>query len=136
MASKISLISPGSPTATSMGWVEARASISRASFLSSLWKSSHIPHSGKRASTALTSIQDANPSLSQRSSHQSMVTRSPNHWWAISWATTMATRWRFRAEAPEGGASKAVSRKVMAPQFSMAPAAKSGIAIRSSLGRG
>ncbi len=74
--------------------------------------------------------------MSQRSSHQAMVTRSPNHWWAISWATTMATRWRFRAEAPTGGARRAVSRKVMAPQFSMAPAAKSGMAIRSSLGRG
>ena len=33
----------------------------------------------------------ANPSLSQRSVHHSMVTRSPNHWWASSCATTTAT---------------------------------------------
>ena len=32
----------------------------------------------------------ANDSFSQRSSHQRMVTRSPNHMWAISWATVPA----------------------------------------------
>ena len=34
----------------------------------------------------------ANASLSQIPSHHFMVTRSPNHMWAISWATTSATR--------------------------------------------
>ncbi len=39
----------------------------------------------------LYSIQLANPSLSQRSFHQRMVTRLPNHWCASSCATTTAT---------------------------------------------
>ena len=34
----------------------------------------------------------AKASFSQMPFHQPMVTRSPNHMWAISWATTSATR--------------------------------------------
>ena len=37
-------------------------------------------------------IHDAKPSLSHRSSHQRIVTRSPNHWCAISCAATEKTR--------------------------------------------
>ncbi len=48
-------------------------------------------HSGCIAAAALFSIQVAKPSLSQMLSHHCMVTRSPNHWCAISWATTRAT---------------------------------------------
>ena len=78
----------------------------------------------------------ANASLSQIPSHQRMVTRSPNHMWAISWATTSATRSRSARAAPASSTSRAVSRKVTHPRFSMAPKAKSGMATRSSLSAG
>ena len=34
-------------------------------------------------------MKEAKLSLSQRSSHHFIVTRSPNHWCAISWAMTL-----------------------------------------------
>ena len=78
----------------------------------------------------------ANASLSQMPFHHDMVTRSPNHMWAFSWATTSATRSSSAWVACRSSTSSAVSRKVMAPKFSMAPAAKSGMASRSSLSPG
>ena len=93
-------------------------------------------HSGFHASTASSSMNVAKASLSQMPFHHSMVTRSPNHMWATSWATTSATRSISVCEAAVSSTSSAVSRKVMAPRFSMAPAAKSGIASRSSLSPG
>src|SRR2546428_741593 len=39
----------------------------------------------------LVAIQLANDSLSHRSSHHFIVTRSPNHWWASSWAITLVS---------------------------------------------
>ncbi len=39
-------------------------------------------------------MYSAKDSFSQMSSHQLSVTRSPNHMWAISWATTIARVWR------------------------------------------
>jgi len=78
----------------------------------------------------------AKASLSQMPFHHSMVTRSPNHMWAISWATTSATRSRSVWEAAASSTRSAVSRYVIAPRFSIAPAAKSGIASMSSLSPG
>ncbi len=78
----------------------------------------------------------ANASFSQMPFHHAIVTRSPNHMWATSWATTSATRSSSVCEAAASSTSSAVSRKVTAPRFSMAPAAKSGIARRSSLSPG
>ncbi len=49
-------------------------------------------HSGFQASTASISMKVAKASLSQMPFHQLIVTRSPNHMWAFSWATTSATR--------------------------------------------
>ena len=48
--------------------------------------------------TIRSEIQLAKDSLSQRSSHQAMVTRSPNHMWAISWAMMLARRRRWLKE--------------------------------------
>ena len=93
-------------------------------------------HSGFQASTASISMKVAKASLSQMPFHQLIVTRSPNHMWAFSWATTSATRCSSAWEAAPASTSRAVSRKVMAPRFSMAPAAKSGMASRSSLSPG
>ena len=47
--------------------------------------------SGRKASHAAISMNVANASLSQIPFHQRIVTRSPNHMWASSWATTSAT---------------------------------------------
>ena len=93
-------------------------------------------HSGFQASTAIISMKVANASLSHRPFHQPIVTRSPNHMCAFSWATTSATRSRSAWVAVASSTSRAVSRKVMAPRFSIAPAAKSGMAMRSSLSPG
>ena len=67
-------------------------------------------HSGYWWSTALSPIQEAKLSFSQRSSHHSMVTRSPNHMWAISWETTSIMRCRVAAEEFSGSKSRTVSR--------------------------
>ena len=48
-------------------------------------------HSGRNASHAAISMNVANASLSQMPFHHLIVTRSPNHMWASSWATTSAT---------------------------------------------
>src|SRR6185437_766029 len=104
--------------------------------LRSLQYSFQKSHSGCTLSTAFVDIQVANASLSQRSSHHFMVTKSPNHRCAISCAITEEAPWRARAEAVAGSMSSSVSRKVMAPGFSMAPASKSGIAIKSSFFQG
>ena len=73
----------------------------------------------------------ANASLSQIPFHHFMVTRSPNHMWASSWAITSTTFWSSPWVACSGSARSSVSRKVMQPRFSMAPNAKSGMATRS-----
>ncbi len=89
-------------------------------------------HSGFQSSTMAKAIQVAKASLSQRSSHQAMVTRSPYHMWASSWAITSAARLRSARVAVAGSSSSSVSRKKTAPAFSMAPNSKSGTATRSS----
>ena len=97
-------------TSCSMGWEFFRPSRLRARLVSILTNCVHISHSGNNQSTALVPIQEAKLSLSQRSSHHSMVTRSPNHICAISCATTSATRCRVPAEEFSGSTSSAVSR--------------------------
>jgi hypothetical protein len=104
--------------------------------LRACWKSSHIFHSGRQSSTIEKAIQVANDSLSHRSSHHSMVTRSPNHMCASSCAITSATRLRSARLMVFGSTSSSVSRNVTAPAFSMAPNSKSGTAIRSSFAYG
>ncbi|NUQ12655.1 MAG: DEAD/DEAH box helicase [Gemmatimonadaceae bacterium] len=92
--------------------------------------------SGRHASTTLVSIQVANPSFSQRSSHHSMVTRLPNQWCAISCATFSAMLRRAATEALCASSSTRSSRNVMSPAFSIAPNPNSGTARRSSFGYG
>ena len=78
----------------------------------------------------------AKASFNQMPFHQRIVTRSPNHMWASSWATTSATRICSSIVAVAGSTSRAFSRNVMQPRFSIAPAAKSGRASRSTLSLG
>ena len=74
-------------------------------------------------SVQLTAAQwqahDANASLSQRSSHQRMVTRSPNHMCAISCSRT--ARARSRSAYVGGLRKRTLSLQVTQPQFSIAP---------------
>ena len=79
----------------------------------------------------------ANASLSQMPFHHFIVTRSPNHMWAISWAIDVgdALQLGLRGRA-SGSTSSSVSRNVTQPRFSIAPNAKSGSATRSSLSPG
>ncbi len=93
-------------------------------------------HSGANASHAAISMNVANASFSQMPFHQPMVTRSPNHMWASSWATTSATSSCSIWVLVAGSTSSSTSRNVMSPRFSMAPAAKSGRATMSTLSLG
>ena len=98
--------------------------------------SSSKPHFGCSLAASFVSIHVANPSFSHRLSHHSGVTRSPNHWCAISCATVAATIF-FAGSAPYfASTSISVSRNVMHPKFSIAPASKSGTATSSSFAIG
>ncbi len=118
-----------------IGWVEGRASISMALSLSPT-AVSRLRHSGWKWSVALAAIQLAKPSLSHRSSHQAMVTRSPDHRWAISWAMTLKMTWRSAPLERRGSKTTLVWLNRIAPQFSIEPETSPGAATRSSLGSG
>jgi len=75
---------------------------------------------GRHSSTILSLIQLANASFSHRSFHHTIVTRSPNHWWASSWEIRPSRS--PSASAP--GARIAVSYMVVAEVFSIPPAPK------------
>jgi len=70
------------------------------------------------------------------SSHHRMVTKSPNHWCAISCAITTATRLRSSTDACWSSSWSSACRYVMKPVFSIAPAEKSGKPIMSSFSKG
>ena len=127
--------SAGETTSNSTGRVLARLSVSKAAVRSRL-NVSHRFQSGRKASHAATSMKVAKASLSQMPFHHRIVTRSPNHMWASSWATTSATSCSSLCVARSGSTSSTLSRNVMHPRFSMAPAAKSGSATRSTLSDG
>ena len=96
-----------------------------------------IFQSGRHAASGLLAAQVAKPSFSQMSSHHFIVTRLPNHWCAISWATTDATIFALVDRCRSASStSSARSRNVIAPAFSIAPAAKSGMPMMSSLPNG
>ena len=71
------------------------------------------------ALSGLFSIQLANPSFSQMSSHHCIVTRSPNHWCAISCASTSRDQLLPRADrAPSSDRRAAASRGRRSPRCS------------------
>ena len=73
---------------------------------------------------ASTDMNVAKLSFSQRSSHQRIVTRSPNHMWAISCRMAFARSSRTASVTLE---RKTIdSLKVTQPMFSIAPALNSG----------
>ena len=69
----------------------ASASVSNAA-VREMPKSVQRSHSGRKASVHFISMNVANASFSQMPFHHFIVTRSPNHMWAISWSITSATR--------------------------------------------
>ena len=82
--------SAGETTGYSMGRVLLRASMSNAAVRDSP-KVTQRSHSGRKASVACISMKVAKASFSQMPFHHFMVTRSPNHMWASSWAMTSVT---------------------------------------------
>ena len=109
MRSKASVASATVRTGAWTGCVEWSASSASADALPRS-NSSQTRHSGRQSSTTRKAIQVAKASLSQRSSHQVMVTRLPNHWWASSCVTTSAMRLRCASDAVAGSSSSATSR--------------------------
>ena len=136
MGSNISRIWEGDATSTSIGWVDLMESRSIPVLMASVRNCPHMSHSGYIRSSSFVAMKVAKLSLSHRSFHHLMVTRLPNHWWASSCEITSATSCFVRVDDFFGSYSRRFSLNVTAPQFSMAPAAKSGTAIRSSLGSG
>mmetsp|Transcript_28630 Transcript_28630/g.71866 ORF Transcript_28630/g.71866 Transcript_28630/m.71866 type:complete len:276 (+) Transcript_28630:1776-2603(+) len=136
MRSKTSSTSSARGMGTWMG-CEERSASSLSAAACEVWTTcSHMFHSGTSASATRLCIILAKPSLSQRSSHHCIVTRLPNHWCESSWVITDATRCFWLVETFASSQSRSTSRYVTIPQFSMAPAAKSGTAIMSILGSG
>ena len=82
--------SAGETTGYSIGRVDARASVSKAAERDRP-KSTQRCHSGRKASVQVISMKVAKASLSQMPFHHFIVTRSPNHMWASSWAITSTT---------------------------------------------
>ena len=75
-------------------------------------------------------------SLSQRLFHHFIVTKLPNHWWLNSCEITVAMYCLLATVVVVGSASRAISRYVISPQFSIAPDEKSGSATWSLFGNG
>ena len=82
--------SSGESTSNSMGRVLCRASVSKAAERETP-KPTQRSQSGRKASVVTISMNVAKASLSQMPFHHCMVTRSPNHMWASSWAMTSTT---------------------------------------------
>ena len=97
---------------------------------------SHTSHCGLKWSEHFVPIHEANPSLSQRLSHHAIVTRSPNHWCAISCASTSKILSFVFSDDFAGSNKRMLSKYVMPPQFSIAPPKPPGTAIKSSFGSG
>ncbi len=117
-----------------IGWVEGSWSARYAQALR--WLAKVIqPFSKRVASTSEKEpMKSAKDSLSHRSSHHSMVTRSPNHMCAISCRMTLARRsYDERVTLPRKTNS---SRNVTQPGFSIAPRLYSGTNAWSYLPKG
>ena len=108
-----------------IGWVEGSWSWRYAQVLRLLQNSAQaVTGSSSDSDWAKCEAHSAKDSLSHRSSHQIMVTRSPNHMWASSCRIVLS---RERSAAAVTRERKTYSsRKVMQPAFSMAPKLYSG----------
>ena len=96
-----------------------------------------ICHSGFHAASGLLAAQVAKPSFSQMSSHHFIVTRFAEPLVGdLVGDDRRPPPCSVSTEPVASSASSSRSRKVMAPAFSIAPAAKSGMPMMSSLPNG
>src|SRR6478735_6170425 len=86
------------------------------------------------SAVAIVDAHSANDSLSQRSFHHFIVTRSPNHMWASSWR--MVTTRRSLTASVTLERKTYVSVNVTQPAFSIAPMLYSGTKSWSYLANG
>src|SRR5579859_4321777 len=124
MPSKFTSTACRSTMSAAIGWVDGSWSWTYAQLFSTLAKVVHASVYSVAPTWARTDAQVANDSFNHRSSHQRMVTRSPNHMCAISCSTVSQRRsYRYPVTLDLKTYS---SRKVTAPAFSIAPALNSG----------
>ncbi len=79
--------SSAAPPAT--GWVEGVRSAAYPHILRATVESTHPSVNSVASTVVRCAMYSAKDSLSHRSSHHRMVTRSPNHMCAISWAMVL-----------------------------------------------
>src|SRR3954447_23084708 len=134
MPSKLTSTSSRSRMSATIGWVDGSWSCRYAQFFSS--DENVVQALVHRVDSAVASVDmySANDSLSHRSSHHRMVTRSPNHMWASSCRIVTARRSMVASGTLDRNTYD--SRNVTAPAFSMAPALNSGTKSWSYLANG
>src|SRR6202008_3569022 len=124
MPSKLTSTASRSGISAATGCVDGNWSWRYAHDLSAL---ANVVHASLYSVASLwhsTDANAANDSLSHKSSHHRMVTRSPNHMCAISCSTVSARR-SYEARVTLLRKTES-SRNVTAPAFSIAPALNSG----------
>src|SRR6516162_8174700 len=124
MPSKLTSTAAMSGTSAAIGWVEGSWSWRYAQAFSSCANEVQAPRQRVASAWACCDAQVANDSFSHRSSHQRMVTRSPNHMCAISCKIVVARDWRRKSVTRDR--NRYSSRNVTHPAFSIAPDLYSG----------
>src|SRR6185503_7497310 len=119
MPSKLTLVELMSGMSATIGCVVASWSCRYAQVFSESAKVTHALRQRVAFDSEKTAAQEAKLSFSQRSSHQRIVTRLPNHMCAISWRITSARR--SRAASVTFERKRYSSLKVTHPMFSIAP---------------
>jgi hypothetical protein len=97
MPSKLTSTASMSLMSAAIGWVDGSWSCRYAQALYSWANVVQADDHLVASASASVPAQVANDSFSHRSSHQRMVTRSPNHWWAISCRIVSARASRAKA---------------------------------------
>src|SRR5690606_10788124 len=124
MPSKLTCTSSRSRISATIGCVEGSWSWRYAQVFSIAWNVVHATVHSVASAVASVDAHSANDSLSHRSFHQRIVTRSPNHMWASS-CSTVTTR-RSRMASVTCARKTYASVNVTQPAFSIAPALNSG----------
>src|ERR671928_1856427 len=124
MPSKFTSTAARSGMSAATGWVEGSWSWRYAQDFSTFAKVVQALRYWVALAWQSTEAQVANDSFSHRSSHQRMVTRSPNHMCAISCRIVSARL--SRADSVTRDRKTYASVKVTQPAFSIAPSLNSG----------
>ncbi len=90
MPSKFSFAASRSTMSATIGCVVGSWSCRYAQALRRFAKATHASVNLVASALVKAPMKSANDSFSHRSSHHFMVTRSPNHMWAISWRIVFA----------------------------------------------